>query len=106
MAIRKDLDDMLNNLKGGNASNLPKKPAPTHKTASKYSVENNIDYMSVDELLTSLMSTKRPSPLEAAKAEEERLAAEKAAEERAEQERLAAEKAAKEKAEQESLAAE
>ncbi len=113
MAIRKDLDDMLNNLKGGKTSNLPKKPAPTHTAASKNMAGNNVDNMSVDELLSSLMSPKRPSPLEAAKAEEarlkaeeERIAAEKAAKEKAERERIAAEKAAKEKAERERIAAE
>ena len=113
MAIRKDLDDMLNNLKGGKTSNLPKKPAPTNTATSKNIAENNIDSMSVDELLTSLMSPNKQSPLEAAKAEEarqraeeERLAAEKAAAEKAEQERIAAEKAAAEKAERERIAAE
>ena len=54
MAIRKDLDDMLNNLKGSSTVQQPVKKtapeaAPVHKTHT-----NKIDTMSVDDLLTTL----------------------------------------------------
>ena len=56
MAIRKDLDDMLNNLKGSNDTAAPVKkvqPAivPVHKPSK---AEEKIDHMSVDDLLNSL----------------------------------------------------
>ena len=56
MAIRKDLDDMLNNLKGSNDTAAPVKkvqPAivPVHKPSK---AEEEIDHMSVDDLLNSL----------------------------------------------------
>ncbi|MDO4863432.1 MAG: hypothetical protein Q4A05_04600 [Ruminococcus sp.] len=60
MAIRKDLDDMLNNLKANNAGAVPPKtvqPAapPVHKPNS---VEQKIDHMSVDDLLSTLSHEK------------------------------------------------
>ncbi len=54
MAIRKDIDDMLNNLKSGKPLESPKKdPKPIPKLS-----DNKIDKMSVDELLSSLTADK------------------------------------------------
>ena len=87
MAIRKDLDEMLNNLKnaGGAASSPDKSRSSAAKPAPRKSVYDN---MSVEELLNALSQEKPKKPT----AEEE--AAAKAAEEaarKAEEERLAEE---------------
>ena len=65
MAIRKDIDDMLNNLKSGKPLESPKNPEP--KPIPKLS-DSKIDKMSVDDLLSSLTSDKseRKSVSEAA----------------------------------------
>ncbi|MBO5163711.1 MAG: hypothetical protein J6B75_04620 [Ruminococcus sp.] len=55
MAIRKDIDDMLNNLKSGKPLESPKNPEP--KPIPKLS-DSKIDKMSVDDLLSSLTSDK------------------------------------------------
>ncbi len=55
MAIRKDIDDMLNNLKSGKPLESPKNPEP--KPIPKLS-DRKIDKMSVDDLLSSLTSDK------------------------------------------------
>ena len=71
MAIRKDLDDMLNNLKANNEGNAPAKKAepavpPVHKPSS---AEEKINHMSVDDLLTTL-SHEKEAPVQAAPAPE------------------------------------
>ena len=69
MAIRKDLDDMLNNLKIGTepASPVNKAPAPiapVHKPSKR---EEKIDHMSVDDLLSTL-SHEKEAPVQTAAA--------------------------------------
>lgn len=55
MAIRKDLDDMLNNLKGNN----PEKTASAKTEPARY--KSIYDSMSVDDLLNALTVEKKPS---------------------------------------------
>lgn len=55
MAIRKDLDDMLNNLKG---SSPERRTEPTEHSAGRKSI---YDTMSVEDLLNALTVEKRPS---------------------------------------------
>ena len=69
MAIRKDLDDMLNNLKANNEGNAPAKKAepavpPVHKPNS---AEEKINHMSVDDLLSTL-SHEKEAPAQTAPA--------------------------------------
>ena len=67
MAIRKDLDDMLNNLKVGADTGKTLKPvqpakAPVHKPTK---ADAKIDHMSVDDLLSTL-SHEKEEPVKAA----------------------------------------
>ena len=125
MAIRKDIDDMLNNLKSGKPLESPKNPAP--KPIPKLS-NSKINKMSVDDLLSSITADKnekKSAPetsankskpkkkivishelpdYEAIRAEEQQKA-KKAAEE-AEKARIEAEKKAAEKAEKARIEAE
>ena len=59
MAIRKDLDDMLNNLKIGTEPGAPvnKAPAPVAPVHKPSKSEEKIDHMSVDDLLSTLSHT-------------------------------------------------
>ena len=59
MAIRKDLDDMLNNLKIGTEPGAPvnKAPAPVDPVHKPSKSEEKIDHMSVDDLLSTLSHT-------------------------------------------------
>lgn len=130
MAIRKDLDDMLNNLKGS-ADGKPaakKAASPVKKATSK---PNKIDSMSVDDLLSTLYidSVKKEEEpavpekpkkkkivisgdlpdyeaLRQAEFEKERLAAEKKAAEEAERQRIEAERKAAEEAERQRIESE
>jgi len=68
MAIRKDLDDMLNNLKGSADAEMSARPAhpapaPVHRPTK---AEDKINHMSVDDLLSSLTHEQAapPSPAE------------------------------------------
>ena len=70
MAIRKDLDDMLNNLKGSADAGMSARPAhpapaPVHRPTK---AEDKINHMSVDDLLSSLTHEQAapPSPAESA----------------------------------------
>ena len=63
MAIRKDLDDMLNSLMGGGSSEPPKPKAPERPEVHKKSV---YDAMSVDDLLNALTEENKPSLAESA----------------------------------------
>jgi hypothetical protein len=122
MAIRKDIDDMLKNLKG----NEPEKPAKNAASeSSPLNRTDKIDIMSVDELLNSLTHPSEPAEkpvpdapepekpkrkkivisgelpdyeaIRAAELEKDRIAAEKkAAEEAAEKARIEAERQAAE----------
>ena len=72
MAIRKDLDDMLNNLKGSADAGMSARPAhpapaPVHRPTK---AEDKINHMSVDDLLSSLTHEQAapPSPAESAPA--------------------------------------
>ena len=72
MAIRKDLDDMLNNLKGSADAEMSARPAhpapaPVHRPTK---AEDKINHMSVDDLLSSLTHEQAapPSPAESAPA--------------------------------------
>ena len=124
MAIRKDIDDMLKNLKG----NEPEKPAQNAASeSSPLNRTDKIDIMSVDELLNSLTHPSKPAEkpvpdapepekpkrkrivisgelpdyeaIRAAELEKDRIAAEKkAAEEAAEKARIEAERKAAEEA--------
>ena len=69
MAIRKDLDDMLNNLKIGTepASPAPKAPAPAAPVHKPSKSEEMINHMSVDDLLSTL-SHEKEEPVQAAPA--------------------------------------
>lgn len=67
MAIRKDLDDMLNNLKSNNEGSAPVRreepvQVPEHKPNS---VEEKINHMSVDDLLSTLSHEKEEPALTA-----------------------------------------
>ncbi len=69
MAIRKDLDDMLNNLKSNNEGGAPVRreepvQVPEHKPNS---VEEKFNRMTVDDLLTTL-SHEKEAPVQAAPA--------------------------------------
>ena len=68
MAIRKDLDDMLNSLmdSGGGSSNTPARSHNTPRSVRK----SKFDDMSVDDLLHALEDEKRHSSEEAAPAED------------------------------------
>lgn len=55
MAIRKDLDDMLNNLRGSSSENTSSSKAEPQKAKSIY------DNMSVEDLLNALTVEKKPS---------------------------------------------
>lgn len=57
MAIRKDLDDMLNNLKQGSA---PKKAAQPEKKTGTPVKKSVYDSMSVDDILSALKEEKKP----------------------------------------------
>lgn len=57
MAIRKDLDDMLNNLKQGSAPKKAVQPEKKNGTPKKKSV---YDSMSVDDILSALKEEKKP----------------------------------------------
>ncbi len=59
MAIRKDLDDMLNNLKGGTSPVRKVQEQKSAKTAARKSVYDN---MSVDDLLSALTVEKKSEP--------------------------------------------
>ena len=69
MAIRKDLDDMLNNLKIGTepASPVNKAPAPIAPVHKPSKSEEKIDHMSVDDLLSTL-SHEKEAPVQTAAA--------------------------------------
>ncbi|MCR5706684.1 MAG: hypothetical protein K6G82_00230 [Ruminococcus sp.] len=69
MAIRKDLDDMLNNLKIGTepASPVNKAPAPIAPVHKPSKSEEKIDHMSVDDLLSTL-SHEKEEPVQTAAA--------------------------------------
>ena len=58
MAIRKDIDDMLNNLKSGKPLDMPKNPENPKELSRP---DPKIDNMSVDDLLSSLTSGKTAS---------------------------------------------
>ena len=59
MDIRKDIDDMLNNLKIGTEPGAPvnKAPAPVAPVHKPSKSEEKIDHMSVDDLLSTLSHT-------------------------------------------------
>ncbi len=128
MAIRKDLDDMLNNLTNAKRSDESRK---TTSEPSKKVYNSKIDNMSVDDLLNSLTAEKsaeepktnrrkkivisgelpdyealRAQEKAAEEAERKRIEAEKKAAEEAEQKRIEAEKRAAEEAERKRIEAE
>ncbi len=128
MAIRKDLDDMLNNLTNAKRSDGSRK---TTSEPSKKVYNSKIDNMSVDDLLSTLTTpkpTKEPKPNHkkkivisgelpdyealrakekaAEEAEKKRIEAEKKAAEEAEKKRTEAEKKAAEEAERKRIEAE
>ena len=128
MAIRKDLDDMLNNLTNAKRSDESRK---TTSEPSKKVYNSKIDNMSVDDLLSTLTMpkpTKEPKPNHkkkivisgelpdyealrakekaAEEAEKKRIEAEKKAAEEAEKKRTEAEKKAAEEAERKRIEAE
>ncbi len=128
MAIRKDLDDMLNNLTNAKRSDESRK---TTSEPSKKVYNSKIDNMSVDDLLSTLTTpkpAKEPKPNHkkkivisgelpdyealrakekaAEEAEKKRIEAEKEAAEEAERKRIEAEKKAAEEAERKRIEAE
>ena len=68
MAIRKDIDDMLNSLK--NSGKLPKTESAKAAAAQPKQRKSIYDDMSVDDLLNALTDTKQPEPVEVPEEEE------------------------------------
>ena len=62
MAIRKDIDDMLNSLK--NSGEAPKTESAKAAAAQPKQRKSIYDDMSVDDLLNALTDTKQPEPVE------------------------------------------
>lgn len=70
MAIRKDLDDMLNILKNGQQTAEPKKTSAPASAPVKTSHDSKIDKMSVDDLLSTLAISKVVEEAASAKSSE------------------------------------
>ena len=68
MAIRKDIDDMLNSLK--NSGEAPKTESAKAAAAQPKQRKSIYDDMSVDDLLNALTDTKQPEPVEVPEEEE------------------------------------
>ncbi len=68
MAIRKDIDDMLNSLK--NSGEAPKAESAKAAAAQPKQRKSIYDDMSVDDLLNALTDTKQPEPAEVPEEEE------------------------------------
>ena len=68
MAIRKDIDDMLNSLK--NSGEAPKTESAKTAAAQPKQRKSIYDDMSVDDLLNALTDTKQPEPAEVPEEEE------------------------------------
>ena len=68
MAIRKDIDDMLNSLK--NSGEAPKTESAKAAAAHPKQRKSIYDDMSVDDLLNALTDTKQPEPVEVPEEEE------------------------------------
>ena len=68
MAIRKDIDDMLNSLK--NSGEAPKTESAKAAAAQPKQRKSIYDDMSVDDLLNALTDTKQPEPAEVPEEEE------------------------------------
>ena len=68
MAIRKDIDDMLNSLK--NSGEAPKTESAKTAAAQPKQRKSIYDDMSVDDLLNALTDTKQPEPVEVPEEEE------------------------------------
>lgn len=68
MAIRKDIDDMLNSLK--NSGEAPKTESVKAAAAQPKQRKSIYDDMSVDDLLNALTDTKQPEPAEVPEEEE------------------------------------
>ena len=68
MAIRKDIDDMLNSLK--NSGEAPKTESAKTAAAQPKQRKSIYDDMSLDDLLNALTDTKQPEPVEVPEEEE------------------------------------